>query len=338
MGKGGHGVERICVLVNDEITEDVLPRVEAVDAQISAIYVGRILTAEIDGDAGAKAEMDRLLATAEIYAGRRIPADLVRRSPRLKWVQNTRTGVDKMLLDSAFRKGPIVLTNVTAVHSYGPAELAMLACLAHVKDMRACERQKEERRWQPFWTEVLWGKTMGIIGYGSIGERVARIAKAFDMRVLATRKTVRTASRTRHVDLLLPAAELDRLLSESDFVVLCTPLTPETHHLIGAPQFAAMKRNALFINISRGPTVDEAALAVALRDGWIAAAALDVFEEEPLPQESPLWELPNIMCSPHIGGNVPSYAAMVQELFLRNLAHYVRGERLECLVNKRRGY
>lgn len=137
---------------------------------------------------------------------------------------------------------------------------------------------------------------------------------------------------------MLPSSELDRLLAESDFVVLATPLTPETYHLFGARQFAAMRREAMFINVSRGPTVDEAALAEALTGGRIAAAALDVLEQEPLPPENPLWGIPNLFISPHIGGNVPSYFTLVQELFLRNLAHYVRGERLECVVNKRRGY
>jgi phosphoglycerate dehydrogenase-like enzyme len=331
-------MERIVVLANDEITEDVLPRVEAVDPRISATHVGRLVTAELEGDPVAKDQMDRLMSTAEIFAGRRIPADLVQRAPRLRWVQNTRTGVDRMLMDEAFRRSGIVLTNVAGIHSYGPAEVVMLACLAHVKEWSRCARQQQERRWETFWPEVLWGKTMGIVGYGSIGERVARTAKAFGMRVVATRRGIKGPSKARFADLVLPSSELDRLLAESDFVVLATPLTPETYHLFGVHQFAAMKREAMFINVSRGPTVDEAALAEALTGGRIAAAALDVLEQEPLPPESPLWRIPNLFLSPHIGGNVPSYFALVQELFLRNMAHYVRGEQMECVVNKRRGY
>ena len=331
-------MERIIVLANDEITEEVLPHVEAVDPRISAVHVGALVTAELEGDAAAREQLDHLLSTAEVFAGRRIPADLVRRAPRLRWVQNTRTGVDRMLLDEAFRRSGIVLTNVAGIHSYGPAEVVMLACLSHVKDWPRCARQQQERRWVTFWPEVLWGKTMGIVGYGSIGQRVARLAKAFGMRVVATRRGIRIASKSRYADLLLPPTELDRLLAESDFVVLATPLTPETYHLCGAHQFAAMKREAMFINVSRGPTVDEVALADALTSGRIAAAALDVLEEEPLPPESPLWGIPNLFISPHIGGNVPSYFALVQDLFLRNLSHYVRGERMECVVNKRRGY
>lgn len=331
-------MEPIVVLANDEITEDVLPRVEAVDPRISATHVGRLVTAELEGDAAARVQLDRLLSTAEVFAGRRIPADLVRRAPQLKWVQNTRTGVDRMLMDEAFRKSGIVLTNVAGIHSYGPAEVVMLACLSHVKDWPRCARQQAERRWETFWPQVLWGTTMGIVGYGSIGERVARIAKAFGMRVVATRRGIRKPSKARFADLVLPASELDRLLAESDFVVLATPLTPETYHLFGVHQFAAMKREAMFINVSRGPTVDETALAEALSSGRIAAAALDVLEQEPLPPESPLWDAPNLFVSPHIGGNVPSYFSLVQDLFLRNLGHYVRGERMECVVNKRRGY
>lgn len=331
-------MDRIVVLTNDEISAEVLPRIEAVDPRISATCIGPALAAEAGGDPAGRAEVDRLLADAEIYAGRTIPRDLMTRAPRLRWVQNTRTGVDRMLLDDAFRRSPIVLTNVAGLHSYGPAELVLLACLAHVKQLYACYRQKEERRWETFWTDVLCGRTMGIIGYGSIGQRVARLARAFGMEVLATRRGVKAASKGRFVDVLLPPAELHHLLAQSDFVVLCTPLTPETYHLVGTDEFAAMKREALFINVSRGPTVDEPALARALREHTIAAAALDVFEQEPLPADSPLWGLPNLMLTPHIGGNVPRYAEMVQDLFLRNLSHYVKGERLECLVNKRRGY
>ncbi len=331
-------MDPINVLVSDEIAEHVLPEIETIDPRINVTHIGSLLSAEARGDREAEHLLNGLLSTAEVYAGIRIPSQFVHRAPRLKWVQVTRAGVDRLLLNEAFRNSPIVLTNVGGVHSYGPAELAIQACLVHVKGTLQCARQKEARLWEPFQTGVLKGSTMGIVGYGSIGQRIARVAKAFDMWVIATRRSAKTPARARFADLLLPISQLNHLLSESDFVVLATPLTPSTHHLIGPDQFSTMKREALLVNVSRGPTIDEAALAVALRDHRIAAAALDVFEEEPLPQDSPLWGLPNLIYSPHIAGNVPAYPRMVQDLFLQNLRRYVRDEPLRSLVNKKRGY
>ncbi len=179
---------------------------------------------------------------------------------------------------------------------------------------------------------------MGIVGYGNIGPKVARVAKAFEMWVIATRKSAQKEGKARYADLILPSSELNRLLTESDFVVLATPLTPETFHMMSTAQFKVMKKDAFLVNVSRGPVVDEAALAVALRDKVIAGAALDVFEQEPLPKDSPLWELPNLLYSPHIAGYIAAYPSMVQDLFVRNLERYVKGERLETLINKKRGY
>ena len=331
-------MEQMNVLVSDEISEDVIPEIEAIDPRINARHVGGLITAETRGDRDAIVLLDGLLETADIYAGIRIPADLIRRAPRLKWIQITRAGVDRLLMNVHFRESAIVLTNVGGVHSYGPAELAIQACLVHVKGTLECARQKQSRIWEPFQTGVLKGRTMGIVGYGSIGQKVARVAKAFDMWVIATRRSTKRPTGARYADLLLPLAQINRLLSESDFVVMATPLTPETYHLIGPAQLSLMKNDALLINVSRGPTIDESALAIALKQGQIAAAALDVFEQEPLPQDSPLWDLPNVIYSPHIAGNVPAYPRLVQDLFLQNLGRYVRGEPLRSVVNKRRGY
>lgn len=331
-------MEPVNVLVNDQITEDVIPRIEAVDPRIKVTHIGKLLSAELDGDAKATKVLDALLAETEVYAGMRIPARLLARAPRLKWVQVAQAGVDKVLLDEEFRNSPLMLTNVAGVHSFAIAEFAIQSCLAYTKGTVECARQKENRLWQPFHPAVLRGKTMGLVGFGNIGRRIARVAKAFEMWVIATRKSATHPGKARWADLVLPVDQLDRLLQESDFVVLTTPLTAETYHLIGPAQFAAMKKKALLVNVSRGPVVDEAALADALRDGKIAAAAIDVFEQEPLPADSPLWALPNFIYSPHIAGYIAAYAGMVQDLFVRNLGRYLRGEKPDGVVNKKRGY
>jgi len=329
---------KIHVLVNDQISAEVLPRIEAVDPRISVTHVGKLMSAELQGDAGAVRQMDALLATAEVYAGMRIPARLLSRAPQLKWLQVTQAGVDRVLLDEELRQSRITVSNVGGLHSFAPAEMAIQSCLSWVKGTVECARQKEARLWQPFNPGVLRGRTMGIVGYGNIGQKVARVAKAFGMWVIATRKSATRRGKARYADLVLPQSELDQLLAESDFVILTTPLTPDTHHLMSTAQFNVMKQDALLVNVSRGPVVDEAALAIALRENRIGGAALDVFEQEPLPPDSPLWSLPNLLYSPHIAGYIVAYPSMVQDLFIHNLERYVKGERLLTEVNKRRGY
>jgi phosphoglycerate dehydrogenase-like enzyme len=332
------GMSQINVLVNDQISEDVVPRIEAVDPRVKVTHVGRLLTAEMDGDASARERMDALLADAEVYAGMRIPPRLLSRAPHLKWVQVAQAGVDRVLLDEEFRSSTVMLSNVGGVHSFAPAEFALQSCLAWVKGTVECARQKDAREWKPFSPGVLRGRTMGIVGYGNIGQKVARVAKAFEMWVIATRRSAMKQGKARYADLILPQSELNRLLAESDFVVLATPLTTDTYHLMSTTQFDVMKNDALLVNVSRGPVVDEAALAVALREKRIGGAALDVFEQEPLPQDSPLWDLPNLLYSPHMAGYISVYPSMVQDVFVRNLERYTRGERLVTLVDKKRGY
>ena len=331
-------MESINVLVNDQITEEVLPRIQAIDSRLKITHIGKLLSAELEGDAEASRVLDALLAETEVYAGMRIPARLLSRAPHLKWVQVAQAGMDKVLLDEEFRNSPLLLTNVAGVHSFAIAEFAIQSCLVHTKGALECARQKASRLWEPFHPAILRGKTMGIVGYGNIGRRTARVAKAFDMWVIATRKSASKPGKARYADLVLPTRDLNKLLSESDFVIITTPLTPETYHLLGPKQFAAMKSDALLVNVSRGPVVDEDALAIALKEGQIAAAAIDVFETEPLPKESPLWDLPNFTYSPHMAGYIEAYAGMVQDLLVRNLEHYVKGEQPAGVVNKKRGY
>ena len=331
-------MEPLNVLVNDQIVEDTVPRIEAVDARINVTHVGAALSAELEGDERARRLMDQLLASADVYAGMRIPPRLLQRAPHLKWLQVTQAGVDKILLDEEFRKSRVMLSNVADIHSFAPAEFAIQACLTFAKDPIECDRQKNAREWKPFHPGVLRGKTMGLVGYGNIGRRVARVAKAFEMWVIAARRSVSRASGSRWADVVLPIGQLDRLLADSDFVVVSTPLTAETYHQIGDHEFENMKRDAFLVNVGRGPVVDERALARALREGLIAGAALDVFEVEPLPAESPLWDLPNLLYSPHIAGYIAAYAGMVQDLFVQNLERYVQGKPPVGLIQKKRGY
>ncbi len=244
------------------------------------------------------------------------------------------------------------------MHAATVAEYAvtMLLALAH-RVPRMVEWQArggwppDEQRWSLFVPAEVRGATLGIIGYGSIGRELARIAKsAFAMRVLACK---RDPSRRADDGYCLPDtgdpegalpdewlghAQLDSSLARSDAVVLCAPLTAETRGMIGAEALARMKRSALFINVGRGASADEAALALALRERRIAGAAVDVFAPEPPPAGHPLYGLENVILSPHVSGFLPSYDEKCSVLFAENLRRYLAGEPLLNLVDRARGY
>jgi phosphoglycerate dehydrogenase-like enzyme len=198
-----------------------------------------------------------------------------------------------------------------------------------VTRMDGWSEAQRERRWQSLEKEELTGKTAGIIGVGHIGREVARLAQACGMHVVGCRRRTRPL---RHVDELLPPERLHDVLRASDFVVLAVPLTSATDGLIGEAELRAMPAHAWLINVARGAVVREEALVHALRAGWIGGACLDVFAQEPLPEESPLWTLPNVIVTPHNSGRSPLNAARATDVFLENLRRYVAGRPLKNRV------
>ncbi len=297
-----------------------------------------LLRAERRGDAAARKELDALLAEAEVIYGFRLPEDVTRRAPKLKWVQVMSAGVDRFLKDEEFRRSRVILTNVSGIHAVPIGEFVMGLMLMFAKGAPLCFQMKQRREWRQFVPSVLRSRTVGIVGLGSIGGEVARLSKAFGMRVVAVRRSVPRSGGARYVDVLLPPERLRQLLSESDFVVLALPLTPETRGLIGEAELRSMRPTAYLINIARGEIVDEEALVRALEEGWIAGAGLDVFATEPLPPDSRLWELPNVVFSPHIAGGMEDYIQRATEVFCENLKRYLSGRRLLNVVDKRKGY
>jgi len=291
-----------------------------------------------------------------LYAGSP-PRDLAR-APRLRWAQLHMAGVNALHDHPIFSARGVALTTSSGVHAAAIAEYAvtMLLALAH-RVPRMVEWQgrggwpPDERRWPLFVPTEVRGATLGIIGYGSIGRELARIARmAFGMTVLACKRDpTRRADdgyclpgtgdpEGRIPDEWLPPAGLPDLLARSDVVVMCAPLTRETRGLIGARELRAMKPTAYFINVGRGDTVDEAALAAALAGGRLAGAAVDVFSQEPPPAGHPLYALDNVMLSPHVSGFLPSYDEKCVELFAENLRRYLAGAALLNLVDRARGY
>jgi phosphoglycerate dehydrogenase-like enzyme len=231
-----------------------------------------------------------------------------------------------------------MITGVSGIHATPIGEFVLQFMLMFVKGAPRCFQMKLKHQWQRFPPTVLRGKTVGIVGLGHIGREVARLSKAFGMEVIATRRSAIKTGTARYVDRLLSASQLPSLLKESDFLVICTPHTTETHHLIGEREFGLMKSSAYIINIARGGIIDEAALIRALDEKRIAGAGLDVVEREPLPAESRLWDFDNVILSPHISGGHEDYMVRATELFCENLRRYLAGKRPINIIDRKKGY
>lgn len=273
-------------------------------------------------------------AAKQEIAGKLRLADV---APRLKWIQLTSAGADR-LLNSGFIEDGVTVTTVSGLHATPIGEYILTAILMWTKGSAQAMRAQLKHEWTRFAPRELHGKTVGIVGAGHIGAEAARLAKAFGCRVIGTKRSTTAETSEPYADLIVPPGELHRLLGESDFVVLSVPLTPETRGMIGEKELRAMKPGAVIVNIARGPVIVEAVLIQALREGWIAGAALDVFDQEPLPADSPLWEMENVILTPHISGGTEIYNERAVEIFAGNLRRYLAGEPLENVVDPARGY
>jgi len=287
----------------------------------------------------ARRGLDEALAEAEVLLTlSTMPADLLARASRLKWIQLTSAGADRLVNRELFQSGVAVTTaggiHVTPIGEYVLGMIIMLA-----KGWPHLFRAQERREWARLTPRELEGRTVGVIGLGNVGQEVARLAKLVGMRVLGVRRSGAPPESGEYlVDEIFGPLDLLHVLSQSDYVVLALPLTEETHHLMAELAFQAMKPSAYLINVSPGAVVDETALVRALKVGLIAGAGLDVFESEPLPPESELWRLRNVIISPHIAGETPHYNEAAVALFCDNLRRYLADEPLLNLVDPQRGY
>lgn len=269
------------------------------------------------------------------------PAAL-KRAPRLKWVHSSAAGVGGLLTPEMVASD-VVVTNTRGAHAVVMAEHVIMMMLAMTRRLPAAVKAQKERRWvqREIYEDapvfIMRGRRMGLIGLGAIGSEVARLAVGIGMRVSAVRKHV-DAPRPDGVDRVYPPDQLDRLLAESDVVVLCPPLTRETRGLIGARELKLMKPTALLINVGRGKLIDEAALIEELRRNTIAGAGLDVVAKEPLDPASPLWTLDNVLLTPHVSTARHDFWEAVVDLFAKNLERFRAGEPLANIVDKRAGY
>jgi phosphoglycerate dehydrogenase-like enzyme len=262
--------------------------------------------------------------------------DLLEVAPKLGWVQGSMAGAGEVAEKAGLLESDVIVTTASGVYSGPLAEFVLMALLQHVKDLDRLRRDKAERRWREAHTDTLHGKTLCVVGMGSIGRAIAARARPFGMKVVGVKRTVRDGDEAwGYADELYNTAALGEALAGADYVAVTLPNTPQTERLIDREAIGAMREGAYFANVGRGRVVDEGALAEALRSGHLSGAALDVFEEEPLPDGSPLWELPNVIVSPHSTDNVPGLTNALQtELFCENLRRYLAGEPLLNELNK----
>ena len=270
--------------------------------------------------------------------GRELVREVFLAAPKLAWVHSRFAGLDGILFPELVESA-IPLTNGSGVFSPSLAEFSLLAMLYFAKDVPRLRRQQMAGVWGPFDMLPIEGKTVGIVGYGDIGREVALRTKAMGMRVLALKRHAPAAgSDLGPADEFYETGRLLEMVAGCDYVVVAAPLTAETKHMVGAEVFAAMKREAVLINVGRGPVVDEAALISALRDGSIKGAGLDVFEEEPLPGESPLYGMENVLLSPHCADHHADWLDDAVRFFAAQYGRFVAGEDLLNVVDKKLGY
>jgi phosphoglycerate dehydrogenase-like enzyme len=283
---------------------------------------------------GDEVALEGHLADAEALLGWRIPVAALGRAKRLRWIQLTSAGADHVL-DVRPDLGDVVLTNARGIHGALMADYAVGVMVMLQWGFPRLLRLQQARTWRHQYTEPLAGKTVGILGVGAIGGEIARRGAAMGMTVLGVRREPLPAE---GVSRMYGPDGLGELLPRCDFVVVVVPATPETRRMLGERELRAMRRGAYLVNIARGSVVDEAALVRVLADGWLGGAALDVFETEPLPAESPLWAMENVIVTPHISGEPDEYPKRVMGVVAENVARWREGRPLLNVVDPRRGY
>jgi phosphoglycerate dehydrogenase-like enzyme len=339
--------ESIPVLITVHLDDEILNGFRDLSDRIEISYHPADQVQDVPDDVWARA---KVLYTLDVVPE---PAQ----APRLRWIQTHSAGVNHLLDQPIFQAEGVLLTTASGVHATHMAEYVFMMLLAFGHRLLTMIEYKESTNWPSehkfriFMPQQLRGSTLGIVGYGSIGREIAHLAHAFGMEVLAVKRDVRHPADPDGYYLpgsgdpegvyfhrLYPPEALISMVRACDFVVLTVPLTESTRMMVGKEVFEALKPTAYLINVSRGGVVDEEALLHALQTGQIAGAAMDVFEAEPLPADSPLWMLPNLIISPHIAGNAPDYNEKAAALFIENLKRYLARKDLLNLVDRTRGY
>jgi phosphoglycerate dehydrogenase-like enzyme len=337
--------EPIEVLITTPFSEESVDRLREISPRLTIRLMKARNVEDLPAEVWARTEV--------LYTNRAIPT--VEQAPRLRWIQFHWAGIDHVLDHPILNKHDLVATTLSGAAVPQISEHILMMMLAfghHLPELFANQKRAEwpKDRWERFLPIELSSSTVGIIGYGSIGRQVARLLQPFGPKILATKRDAKHPEDYGYipegmgdptgafVHRLYPPEALHSMLKECDFVVITVPKTPATIGLISVQELAELKPTTFLIDISRGGILDQSALILALRDRKIAGAALDVFPEEPLPSDSPLWKMQNVIVTPHISGNTPYYDERAMDLFASNLQRYLAGQSLYNRIDTERGY
>lgn len=338
--------EPLNVLITADFSDAIMDRLKSVSPRLR--FTRRLLKSATDLPSETWRTVDVLYSTGVV------PEPDT--APRLRWIQGHFAGVERILAQPLLASEDIVVTTTSGIHAPKMAEYTLAMMLAFAHKLPTIFRLQQKAEWPENRLELLLprelrGTTLGIVGYGSIGRATARLAQGFGMQVLATKRDVFHPQAKNefyfpgtgdpegiYANRLYPPEALKSMLADSDFVQVTVPSTPANFHLIDENMLAAMRKTAILINVARGDVVDEAALIRALQARQIGGAALDVFEREPLPTDSPLWKLDQVIISPHISGNNEHYNESAAELFAQNLERYLTDQELLNRIDRTRGY
>jgi glyoxylate/hydroxypyruvate reductase A len=265
------------------------------------------------------------------------PDELLQRAPRLRWVQASSSGIGPLVEELGLAGSPLIITNAAGIHAQPLAEFVRLAALYFVKEMPIVNTWKAERHWERFCGGEILGSRMTLIGLGRVGSRIAELSSALGMEVTGHRRTP-GGQAPPGVRRVVDVAGLDDALPQTDFLVIAAPDTPETANLVDRRRLSLLPSHAVVVNVGRGSIIDEPAMIEMLQDGRLRGAALDVFANEPLPEDSPLWAMPNVIVSPHSASTATKENERLVDLFIENLHRYLDGRPLINVFDPSRKY
>jgi glyoxylate/hydroxypyruvate reductase len=336
------------VLIASPFAPELAERIGAVDPRVNVLYEPSLLAVpryagdhynRPELDEAQKARWDELVASADVMLDFDMGdlATLPQRAPRLRWLQATSAGIGELLERTGLRRSHITFTTASGVHAQALAEFALLGILYFTREVPRLREQQRAHHWERHTSRSLAGQKAVVVGLGQIGRETARMLAALNVEVVGTRRS-QGAEPPPGVARLIRNEDLRTELADADAVVVACPMTEETRGLVGQAELAALPSTAVLVNVGRGGVVDEPALIQALQEGRLRGAALDVFTVEPLPADSPLWDLDNVLVSPHSASTLPQENERIVDIFVDNLRRFLDGKPLRNLYEPDRGY